>query len=398
MNLSGMFEEDMSLNNVKWLEEAETYQPKGKDINKKDDLAIEWKTDLSIPEEMPVSIIEDEMIVSKDIMQQIVDSARVLLHQGLSKKSIIRQLQAHFKPEDIKNAKDELKELFENEGFTGVFVIDLRDVDNVLRERIYKAWKKSKYSRLAKYVLMDQEAIDSRNGITAIKSQTNEIVAGSIDTFIDNCNKKTKDEVGLVHDMFGLPVYAGYADLPEEDYDDTYIDLLALGYITEDEKEELKSMPLKQASKNLYKLLRSKQNRKEVVADHSKDFKINKADNEIKLSEVKKQEELSVDVTKENKQFSKELEVEVKDNSMLDVSVKKADNELEISEKPLGLLDVSVKKADNELEISGKDDFNIDDPYQVVDEEFKGSDAFEFDPEKETKGEFDIDHRGSFDF
>lgn len=350
MNLSRMFDEDMSLNNIKWLDEAETYKPKDKDTNKKDDLAIEWNTNLDIPEDMPVTTIKDEMYLNQSLVNQIFNCAKVLMHQGLTKKTIIDQLLTHFKPEEILQAKSYLDELFKNIGFTGIVVIDLKNTDNVMKEKIFKAWKKSKYAHLTKYVLMDKNDIESRNGVTVARSYDNNNEVSNIDSFIASETPVVRER--YISNMFGKMVIAGYEDLPEDDYDDTLIDLVTVGQITEEEKNSLKGMELKEASKKLFKIIKAKENKKaETVVDKASEY-----------------------------------------------NLKQADNEIDIAPEAEEMLDIDVeKKADNEIELTTNSEMNVD-PYQAVDTEFKGSDAFELEEEKKAEKYLDINHRGGFDF
>lgn len=348
MNLSDIMK-DLSLTNLTWLSEPETYIPKSKDINKKDDLAIQWSSDWNFDDKvvMPVTTIQDEMTLRGNVLDQIINSASILMHEGLSEKEVVKQLLTHFIPEDIMKAKEPLEKLFSNQGMIGFFVIDLKNIQ--AKEDIYKAWKRSKYSKVAKYVMMSASDLENSTDISVIKTRVNLNEVASIDNFLNEPEAQYKTDI--IHNLFELPVIFSFEDLDESEYEDTLVDLINLSCISEDEAKELKAKGYKGASE-LFNLLKSRENVKIVAEDKSSEYKISVADNEI--------------------EFIKEA-----DNKSLDVNPYVADGELELAEE--------------------KKDIEVD-PYIVPESEFKGCDEFELNKKAEEQKELEINPFGEFNF
>ena len=333
---------DRSLNNLEWMNE-ETFIPNDKDINKKDDLSIEWDHGgMVIEDGPPPTTIRDEMPLT-DTQQSVptlLNDAYLLLHQGVMGKSLVTQLRVKYLPEILDAALPQLKKLIQNEGIVGCVAIDLQKYNDF--KDVIIASNKSPYKRHIKYALMTEEQLENSYYVEKRVSVNTNMEEGTIDGFFSASESDNNYEYIFKPLDLKVIVTARREDLDEEYYDKTLVELAALGDISQEEAEKIKNSKVSKIQKLrcAFRLAhRSKMNKKitKVVADDSEDFKIKSnfvfsIDNEVDHSNIDFSQEvasMTVDVsgvkTSQDIEFKQSDQVdfnldEVKEGKMLDVN------------------------------------------------------------------------------
>jgi hypothetical protein len=149
---------ETGLADLSWLEDPETYVPKDKDINKKDDLAIEWGigSGIDIGTQPEPTTIQDEMDVHSD--EQVTRYARNLMTQGVMPKQIVHSLIEKFGKNMISESIPALKALFANAGVIGCVAVDSKDCHSC--KDIMKVASKSPFKRHIKFAFMNEGCAD----------------------------------------------------------------------------------------------------------------------------------------------------------------------------------------------------------------------------------------------
>ena len=399
MDLTDMME-DRSLSNLDWLNSPETYQPQDKDINKKDDLAIEWSGgvgDLGATE-LPVTTIKDEMIVRKpdDDVRTLIEYSHVLLNQGIMGVDVVRALRSRFHSEVIQRAMPELRKVMKDEGFVGTIAVDLRGTKNH-KERIAAA-RKSPYWRFMKCVIMDKKDA-KRSAFVDRKrmSSTRENDDGTISGFFAGNESHTEDIT--TYTPLGLKVITSREDLDDSEYDKTLIDIINLSGIAEDELGEGNSA---EKCKKAFKLVARK-----IQAERRKASSVNVANNP---DNYKLDGGMSFDLNKEGKKIDAQIGEVRQAMPAFEIEIGIADQEITLDGDQLGEVSIETNKIGALLNIDDKvAGIDVEMPAQAiadleVDEqtfvakEFQGGDEFNLDEKKEDDGMLQIDAGGSLEW
>jgi len=394
--------EDVSLTNLKWLNDPETYRPKGgKDIDKKDDLEIEWNSSVYIPaDKRPPTTIKDEMDIELPwrSAEACVEAARVLMNQGIMGKALLFQLRSRFLEETIANVVPELRQLLDFEGIIGCVAVDLRGDEKLHVNRI-KAASTSPFKKFIKFVLMTPEQVSGSSHVERRFSTNTTMKKGSIDDLLSSKDETT--EIQIVYKPLNMPVLlaAGpHEELIDEDYlGDSVVDLSNAGYLSEDEAEEIKAQegtPIKRLKKafqraveNRVKAQKEKQFSSLKAKDHAKDYTMERSEMDVQFGNDPKPELKGVQLTDKRSPFEAKMTLESTDQQVE-----------EMEHVPtLGLFDVDepiVQKAAQEvnefvpqleIELSNSAILDEIDPSQHLAKEFEGTDKIDLDKIKKPQ-------------
>jgi len=399
MDLTDMME-DRSLSNLDWLNDPKTYEPQDKDINKKDDLAIEWSGgvgDLDVTE-LPTTTIKDEMVVQKpdDDVRTLVEYAHVLLNQGIMGVDVVRAIRGRFYPEVIKRGMPELRKVMKDEGFVGTIAVDLRGTKNH-KARIAAA-RKSPYWRFMKCVIMDRkDALNSSFVDRKRMSSTRENDDGTINGFFAGNESYTEDVT--TYAPLGLKVVTSREDLDESEYDNTLIDIINLGGLDEGDLGEGTSA---EKCKKAFKLVARKNQ-----AERRKSSSVNVANNP---DNYKLDGGISFDLNKEGKKIDAQIGEVRQAMPAFEIEMAIGDQEISLDGDQLGEVSIEMNKISSVLYIDDKvagievempslpiADLEIDEQTFVA-KEFKGGDEFNLDDKKEDSEMLQIDAGGSLEW
>lgn len=391
MNLNEMLE-DKSINNLEWLNNVDkNYIPKDKDIDKKDDIIVEWYNNGTIFDVPAPTTIRDEMNINetKSSLELLKNTAYLLMHQGIMGKYLIDELIVLFGKELVKKSSSFLDELLKNEGLVGCAVIDLRYTPNGAGEFI-KASNKSPYKRHINYVLMNSDQLDNCNLVEKVILTDSTLNNGNIDGFFAGENDSNV-LVYYIYKPLGLKVIECDShdivsqrreDLDDEWYDKTLIELATLGDLNEEEIEIIKSdkspkiQKIRKAFRSAYyKRMRSSKYSSSVLAD-------NKAD------------EYKIDT-----EFNVELSSCIVKPDINDINVNCAniDVELGIDDNINSVEWVSPNMEEISLQNKPKKEINIE-SNQFLGKEYFGCDIVDLEDINEDDKKIDIDITGGFNF
>jgi len=216
MNLEDFIEEN-SISNLDWLNDEETYIPKDKDIDKKDDLEIEWGegSGIDIGYQPEPTTIKDEMDLSNNYMQRTVREMQMM---GMNQNKIVSCLIERFGKSLVKKNMSNMKLLLANSGFTGCVALDTKDY-NQCKDGI-KVASKSPYKRYIKFAIANEGCADCmffRRG-RSIKA-TREVSENSLDSFLIP-EEIVEQENRPVCVSLGLPLIFSQAGITEDDAND----------------------------------------------------------------------------------------------------------------------------------------------------------------------------------
>jgi riboflavin synthase len=399
---------DLSLTNLDWLKNPETFVPHDKDISIKEDLAVEWNksgVDIPVEDRKPITI-KDEMKIKNpwNTVEACIEAARVIMQQGIMGKDLLAGLRGNFTEEIIKDAVPSLKKLVASEGVVGTIAIDLRGKGE--HDAMIKASSNSPYKKYFKCVLMTPEQalnsslVEHRKG--TIKAS---MEISNLDSLIANVDSET--ETTMIYKPLGLPVVAFRGDLDDTMYNDTLVEVGALEDITEDEKKtiEASSKDAYEKTKKLFTLINNKRKAKKQVAAQ-KNIKAKNKANEYKMMksslcdinfesappadldgvEISNAPDIGLEKT------SKYVEQPVNE-------VKPALADLEIEGLGCGCLDMDRIDVDPlDIYVDSPIDTIDVDPYAPInDSVYEGTDIIELEASKQKKSSMDFDLKADLD-
>ena len=332
MNLKSMFK-DASLNNFEWLLNEDTYEPKDKDNNKKDDLEVQWGLEEISPKysEKQEAIITDPEC--KNNTSEIVQRVREYMNQGQMEGGIIPKLYDGFSKYDLKVAMPLIKKELAKQGIVGCVAVDVtgyKDIKDAIRHA-----SKSPFKKLIKFVI-------GYSGVPiALPSGSKEIMSKDVrnanKNAVDSFLSDESDDGGgntLYCKELMLPILAGYQDIDDHWKNDTFIDLVTLGHLTEKEAETIKASTLKpyQQIKCAFKIIHKKSTMnpqyKEKVS--SKEHAVKATDMQVEVApKIAAKPELQVDPV--NHETDSPVEINAKPKASLKVSEKSKMSTLEVS-------------------------------------------------------------------
>ena len=300
MNLKSMLKEG-SLNDFQWLLNDEGFEPKDKDNNKKDDLEVQWGTQDIDPK---YSEKQEQIIptpIDRNNTSVIVQKARNYLNQGQMAAGIMKQLYDSYAKKDVDLAIPHLKPVLASEGIVGCIVVDVTGYKDIQAALVDAS--QSPYKRFVKYVLgykkdivnlpMGSKEILSSNIVNSSKN--------AVDSFLNAEEDKEPGTVAYCKELM-MPVLAGYQDVDEHWKNDTLIDLVTTGNITEDDAEAIRESSLKpyQQLKCAFKLIEKRkyaEEKKYAERVDSKEHVVKASKLVVQISEAVKKAELKISET-----------------------------------------------------------------------------------------------------
>lgn len=331
--------------------DRETFEPQGKDINKLDEIAFQQGGMDIGPRDDTIDTIETQMNVknpTKDI-ETLIYAARILLNQGLEKKSIMKQLSYHFTEDEMKKASKKLNKLFKDEGVVGFIAIDLRSTKK--HDKLIKSAKKSPYRKFYKAVLMNPEQLEEDMYVVKQKVWSSNMKKGSIDGLLGDVIEEKHE---YYYAPLNLPIITSSENINKDWIDLTIKEILA--YNNFDEKEISKDV---KGIKKAFVLLNRKRkeensnNKSKKAEDKSNQYK-------MKLAEI-----------------------------ILD-SEEKYEDDLQIDSS-------EMKSAEINIDIDKNEELDVD-PYGFVDSSFEGIDEIILEDEKPVDKNLEVNHRSSMDW
>lgn len=401
MNLTDMLR-DGSVSNRTWLDDVETFEPTGKDWNKKDDLELEFGYGDIEPKYNEEKLKE----AKEDPSLNVVIAARLLMNQGHMGKELVKRLFQQFDRQSIKVAVSKLKPLLGSEGIVGCVALDCRDLKDCRQvERLVAA---SENKRFLKFVLMHTRCADcSFLGKTAV-STNSEMKSASIDGFFADEGPKKEFRPFCVR--LGRPLLSGQHDLHDEEMDETLIDLVTSGKLSEEEAKLVRSLKKKNAYEKLRQAFRyvyKKQfEEKPVVAEDSSKFQV-KSEMTVAVDKPRKaKEEVNVAISDVN------MESELGDVNKFPVQKESAFDSFE-GVPQIAAQDIDLGNSENlEMDAFGPSIIPTEEMNQTakmskylniepnifVEKEFEGADQLKLEDKKVSKKNLDVDITASFDF
>ena len=367
---------DSSLNNLEWLGKPETFDPETgmtQDLDIKDELEVEWGTtgDIGAPEKAPVCVKKSCAFN----MEDVVLATRVLLMSGRMGRSLVAALRKKFGDDRLRKAVRVVRAALANEGITGCIAVDPKgfsDCGDAL-----KVAQDSPYSRMLKFVLMKERCAGC---VFLGKIQKKELEASSPnDVAIDDFFAQTEGDIESRPFCMRLnrPILSGQQDFDESEMDDTLIDLMTLGELTEDEVDSVKAL-----KKSAYQKVRAaflhvhnkhRQAEREKYAD------------KVDASKFIVKQDMVVEV---DAALEKPRDVRVSVVAPVPTSVVQhpaaapdIDIDLDTDECPTGI-EVIAEQKDIEVDAS-----------TFVEQEFEGTDVVALDEKKLSKKLLKVDHR-----
>jgi hypothetical protein len=214
MNLKS-FVDETALADFDWLKNPKTYTPKDKDINKKDDLEIEWGvgSGIDIGITPAPTTIKDEMDLHSEL--GLAKYARHLMMQGLVPKQIMSGLIARFGKDLVRDAIPELKALFANAGIIGCVAVDSRDYKTC--QQAVKVASKSPFKRHIRFALMNEGCANCVyfNCQSCNKGSVRFASTDSVDNFLGLKDAEVDTERPFCS-LLNLPVITKHDDVTED--------------------------------------------------------------------------------------------------------------------------------------------------------------------------------------
>jgi len=218
MDLKDFINEN-SISNLDWIDDGDdTYEPKDKDIDKKDDLEIEWGegSGVDIGYQPNPTTIKDEMDLTNNYMQRTV---REMQMAGMDQDSIVSSLVEKFGKSLVKNNMSDIKASLSQLGFIGCVALDARGCEQC--KDVIKIASKSPFKRYIKFVVANEGCADcmffKRNKIARVTKKASN---NSVDGFL-NGDEVSDGEARPVCMSLGLPVILSQSDVTENDAVDT---------------------------------------------------------------------------------------------------------------------------------------------------------------------------------
>ncbi len=309
MNLKKMLEG--SNQNLSWLGDKTTYQPKDLDTNQKDDLEMQWgygefDPTYNIPAENPKPVQSNESDV-------VVRTAKVLLMRGLMGKRFVAAMRDRFGDVVLAENKDKVVEVLENEGILGCIAVDPKGLKDCKDAFVIAA--KSPNAKHIRYVLACDRCAGCEHfktekiSVGGEKSNT-KINKASIDDFFLSNNPTQK--LRSFCSKTGHAVLVSRGDLDESELDSTFIDLVNGGALTKEEAKLIRSQgdAFTQA-KRAFVLIERKHRKAEESKYASKvdttEFKIEASDNPVVISDAIKTKKQDVKTIRANMKSDVEL-------------------------------------------------------------------------------------------
>jgi len=391
MDLTRMMAEE-PLANLDWLQNAETFEPADKDINTKDDLAVEWgRGSVNSPEDLPPTTIEDEMDVEMpwQATESCVAAARVLMHQGFMHGDLVAALRTHFAPDVIKAAIPELKKLTAAEGIIGCVALDLRGQKD--HEAALKASRRSPYKRFISYVLMTPEQIESSALVERHYATRASMENGSIDGLLGNDERRTMEQA--VYKPLNMPIIVMSSgpheeSISDENYGTTMLELAQFGELNDDEIKEIESRESADNFEKLRQAFRLVNRKRKAKATADMNRNVNAADkaNDYAM-------EASIVTAEVGNAPTPEIETFGVDVASLTVE---SDREVE----KVAVEDVEVQHVEQEdIVLAAVAEMDLDiDPSVVLDPEFEGISDIGLDEPAEQIAPLDIEETAEIDF
>jgi len=402
MNLTDMLR-DGSVSNHTWLDDIETFEPTGKDWNKKDDLELEFGYG-DIEPKYNEEILKE---AKEDPSTAIVVAARFLMNQGHMGRQLVKRLFQQFDRQSIKAAVSKLKPLLDEEGITGCVALDCRDLKDC--REVKKVVASSENKRFLKFVLMHTRCADcSFLGKTAINTES-EMKTASIDGFFADEGPKKEFRPFCVR--LGRPLLSGQQDLHDDEMDETLVDLVTTGKLTEEEAKVVRSL----RNKNAYEKVRQA-----FRLIHKKQFEVKPVVQQVDSSKFHIKSEMSVDLDAPRKK-KEEVKVALSDADM-ESQLKDVDKLPAKQESGFDSFEGAPQVADENITFGSQEDLDFEDfepgtipneemnetaktskyldiePHVFVEKEFEGSDQLRLEEKKAKQKEVDVDITSSFDF
>jgi hypothetical protein len=377
MNLKS-FLQDESLANLDWLSKPKTFEPSGKDTDKKDDLAIEWGRTGEI--EVPQERILARKVKPEDTTSEVLHVARALLMSGAMGSTLVAALRKRFDKSTLRSASKRLIALLEKEeGVTGCVAVDPQGYKDCLA-----AWKvasNSPYKRLLKFVLMREKCASCRFlAKTGTSKREAKIGATSVDDFFNE--ETVEEQYRPFCTRLARTILSGQQDFDDSEMDKTLIDLVTLGKLTKEEAEKIRSL-----NKTAYEKVR-------MAFRHV-----------LRKSEAAKKKAYSEKVDASEYKITQDMQFEVSDapktEKQADVQMKLGETSQAIDEAPDLTqtnaqsvdVDFGVKERLSGVEIDAEQkDIEVD-PATFLESEFEGTEIVALDEEKKPKKPLKVNHR-----